>query len=385
MKTLQHFLFLVILFLLISIQSQAGVISFEDPTLPLGWSVSKGSLGISNEKVKLGNSALRWQWTAGDILSAINPDNLSQVSTNKGGGLTLWIYNQTASDATLEFAFYNLSDEKKGSLRFKLNYRGWRCLWAEFKNDMGHDLSTLSTLKIIAPSTTGNGTVFLDYLEFTDKVSWEKMSNFQYSVNEYAGIESYLEVRNIPATPAVIPSKAQQESFVEIGKRIDHWYVGSNKYDSDANYQLRTKNLNSYLSKGVANIPHVNANGTVNGSGLYPMDYHAKTVDGVKLKTFRNISEENLIQLAYDYKKNGNQASLNKALDLFEWFYDQGWADGSALGTLRFEMLRSAGFHHSVMMLRKELGSRFSQISNAERWFSLFGTAYADPTQPGEL
>lgn len=71
-------------------------------------------------------------------------------------------------------------------------------------------------------------------------------------------------------------------------------------------------------------------------------------IDGQEAKKFRSINENILLPLALDYRKNQNDQSLKKALYIYDWFNDQGWADGSSMGTLCFENLEvPAIFTHS--------------------------------------
>lgn len=377
---------LLIAFLFSYYLSYAAVISFED-NVPNGWSVTNGTLNISQEKAKLGSSSLCWEWRAGSVLTA-NESSIQTSSAQTNGGITLWVYNTTPSEKSLLISFHNTSG-RKCSLTFKLNFTGWRCLWARYIEDMGlssANKGTLTSMKINAPAN-GSGKVFLDYLEFSTNVSWEKMSNLQYVVNESPGIESYLNVRNIENLPPTPPTEIQRSAFQTINKRIEDWYYGTGKYTNESNYSRRSASMDSYINRGTRNAPEIAANGTINNSGLFPHDhYHGKTIDGVKVVSSRNIGESYLIQLAYDYKRNKNQASLNKALELLDWYYDQGWADGSTLGTLRMEMLRSAGYYHSAFMLQNELGEdRLKRISETSRWLTLFGLTYTEPENPGEL
>lgn len=304
-----------------------GVISFEGSTIPTGWSAEKGTISISSDKAKLGNKALCWNWTGGDILTTVNPDGLSTFSTKSGGGITLWVYNTKAENNTIEFSFYNSANQKKCNMLFKLNFVGWRCIWAQFGWDIKHNMSALSTMKITAP-VGGTGTLFFDFLEFKT-IQWDKMANAQYAVGQSEGVTNYWNTRRTRPNSPISPSSQEKDAFKTIADRMDQWYLGNGKNSSNLVYQKRLNVLNSYVSKGVKNaktLPLTNGiNNTVNGPGLYPMDFHGKTIDGVKVTSFRTVSENNLVQLAYDYRRNGVASSKDNALKIFDWYYDQGW------------------------------------------------------------
>ena len=90
------------------------------------------------------------------------------------------------------------------------------------------------------------------------------------------------------------------------------------------------------------------------------------------------MNEAAMIPLAIDWRRNGQTSSRDAVLKLFDWYNDQGWADGSGLGTLRFEKLRSCGYFHALFMLRNDLGSaRKTRELNTLRWLSLYGQAIA--------
>lgn len=374
--------------------------SFES-TVPSGWSISKGTLNITQTKAKVGNSSLCWNWNAGSILT-VTDSNITSTSAAKKGGINLWLYNETPVDASIIITFLNETESgRKCSLPIKLNFKGWRCIWAEYVNDMGlseANKGNIATMKIYAPEI-GSGKIYFDFFEFTNNVSWEKMSDFQYTVNENLGIDSYLDVRNINAPAPTTPTEAQKAAFAEIEKRLDNWYVGNNLYSNNTYYKLRSNAINTYINKGATREYTLKSNGTIRintgttsnlnikESGLLPYShYHNKKIEGTTVVSSRDIGETLMIQLAYDYIINGEISSKDKVIELLNWYYDQGWADGSSLGTLRFEMLRSAGFYHSAFILRKELETDLTQkISAAERWFTRFGTTYMTPDNPGEL
>ena len=77
--------------------------SFEG-NIPTGWNASKGILSISQEKAKLGKSSLCWDWNAGSILT-VTDSNITSTSSDKKGGIRLWIYNDTPTNASIIINF----------------------------------------------------------------------------------------------------------------------------------------------------------------------------------------------------------------------------------------------------------------------------------------
>ena len=78
-----------------------------------------------------------------------------------------------------------------------------------------------------------------------------------------------------------------------------------------------------------------------------------------------------------------NQARLQRIFNVLDYLEDQGWADGSALGSLYLETLRSsAGFIHSLFLLKDTLHKnpaykpRLINFIHTAKWYHDFGEVY---------
>ena len=78
-----------------------------------------------------------------------------------------------------------------------------------------------------------------------------------------------------------------------------------------------------------------------------------------------------------------NQERLQRILDVLDYLEDQGWAEGSAIGSLYMELLRSgAGFSHSLYLLKDTLKktpatkSRLLNLIATAKWHNDFGEVY---------
>jgi chondroitin-sulfate-ABC endolyase/exolyase len=386
-----HFVLIFSIFLLAGFYTHAGTIySFEDGLVPSVFKVKRGTLSVGTEKAKLGTRALQWNWVANDTLVAA-PVSMNTASIQPNGGITTWIYNENPSTQKLILWFYEYetSTTRRCSLEVSLNFKGWRCVWARFRADMGHPGYTLRSMKWESPKT-GSGMILIDYLEFVNEVSWERISDMQYTVNNTsAELEDFVAIRNVtPVTPPASITEAQRTAVQTIRQRMDDWHLGTGRYDANSIFISRKNAINSYVQTALNKTGDITLttlpDGTVKGDGLFPMNFYGVTVDGIATKTFRDINEKFLIQLAYDAIKNNKASSRELILKIFDWYYDQGWADGSALGCLRFEMLRSAGFFHSAYLMRDAMpAEQFLRVMNAYNWYSMFGKVYQTPTEKG--
>ncbi len=371
----------------LSFTAKASVISFEqgnDPT----WSTSKGSISITDQKAKLGDKSLAWQWQADDLLTYENASLLNAVSAQKQGGVMMWVYNDTPIADYMQLAFRDQNKTLRCYKDFSLNFTGWRCFMVRMTDDMllpSKYKGAIAKMSIRSPKS-GSGTLLLDFIEFQNSVSWERMSDFQYTVTEAAGIDSYLNCYKYIRPQQGVVTSEKEAAIAKINQRIDQWYTGTQKYAADPLYKKREQAIQQYIQSALKTFPSIAANGTINQSGLFPQYFLNKSYDGHKTLTFREVNEGYLLQLALDYRINKRESSLEQLQQLYQLYREQGWAVGSALGTLRFEMLRSAGIYHSLKVVGDAIDSDLrTHFDQAQPWFNRLGDIYLNPKHPGEL
>lgn len=383
---------LLILLLLITSQSVfSQIYSFEDNKIPKGWKVEKGTLNISTEKYKSGNHSLQINWKQEAILTLPTPLGISEACKSKKGGINTWIYNESPVKEHLIFSFKDSCGLEVCRLPFSLNFKGWRCIWAKFQEDMNMpSKSNIKSVEMQFPHHARGGTTYIDLLEFTPKVSWQNMSDAQYKVNrsDYSLIPDFNGYRN--AKPQIEKEIAANDYEIKtIADRLTRWYLGSEQQSQEKWIKIRRDNEETFIRKGLKAAQKIkiqyNKDNSPKGEPLFPMGA-PNTIEGQQVVKFRTINENILLPLALDYRKNQNEESLKKALYIYDWFNDQGWADGSGMGTLCFEKLRSSGYFHSFYLLKDQLPPELLERElQAMNWFTMFGTCYQVPTHPGEV
>jgi len=372
----------------------AQIYSFEDGLVPVAFTTTLGTLQNASNKYKLGVKSLRWDWSANAKMTVAYPTGLSTSSTTSSGGITCWIYNTSASTQKLTFAFLTSAGVQKCKIDFNLNFVGWRCMWAEFTSDMSHDRTACTTMSIAAP-TTGSGTFYFDYLEFPSTSDWTRMSDLQVKVaqgvNPADGMDDYLALRNMNITPlTTTPTAAEIAGADTILKRLENWYLGTNAFATNTQFKSRKSAMTSWISRAKTAYTALNlqpqADGTILGDGLFNEAETGSTIDGLTIDHFRDFGQNALIPLAFDYRINGTTASKTSIQNVFDWWNDQGWADGSAMGSLRFEKLRYGGYIHSLFLMRNDLGTtaRFQRELNTLKWMSTFGYVFGPFTNTGD-
>lgn len=366
--------------LLAAADLSAQIYSFETPEAA-SWSAEGARLSYSKQRFKLGASSLRIDWSPEAVVRIGEPMGLAEASASRSGGIAAWIYNERPVDGALRVVFRDASGAEACSVSCRLAFRGWRCLWNRFREDMGLKPGTrIVSAELRFPGGAGEGVTYLDNFAFTPDVSWQKMSDAQVTVHrtDFSLIPDFMKYRLAEPDPAKCVT-ASADRIAVIERRLEQWYLGSGEVD-DARVARRRRAEAGFIRRGVA----AGAEYALT-EPLYPMRTPA-AIAGEKTRYFMDVNKYVLLPLALDYRKNGSEASLERALAVYDWFHDQGWADGSGLGSLCFEKLRSAGYFHSLFLLRDRLPADVRERElNTLRWMSLFGICYLEPAHGGEV
>ena len=181
----------------------AQIMSFEDSAALENFSIDKGKLSVSSQKYKLGHKALKIRWKSGAEVRISHPDGIDKASRARNGGMNAWIYNEIPANDTLTFFFLNGKGRELCRLPFCMNFEGWRCIWINFRADLGKaDRETIETVVMHFPESIAKGTAYVDMLEFPETVSWQNMSDAQYRVNrtDFSLIPDFMRFRNADRT-----------------------------------------------------------------------------------------------------------------------------------------------------------------------------------------
>ncbi|TKG96885.1 hypothetical protein EYV94_00180 [Puteibacter caeruleilacunae] len=371
------------------------VISFENKVDLKVWEGKK--IALNTDHAKHGEHSLKWSFAAGDKLLTQHADILKAV-ISKEGGMKAWIYNEKPIDGALTIRVANKTllaqDKAPYEFGFKLNFKGWRAFWVHFKEDAtnmqvkanDHDLNTV---EIIAPKSAG--ALFFDHIEFTEEVSWKRSEDqFKIIKNEidHFGVSHPWEYTNFwskqPVTSAK-PFKWDEKSAQEvkvIEKRYHDWVLGN---DPDYAYEplkIRKQELDKLIAQAKDVFESLNIKrdkkGNLSGTPLY-------TLREGHQPYMASLSMNVLLQLALDYKVNGNTKSLDDYFLALDYMRDQGWAYGSSMGTIDHELLRHAGYFHSIYLLKDELkkAGRLQEEIKTAQWFLNWNELYNMPDYVG--
>lgn len=370
---------------------------FETEEALKNWkAIGAGLVELSSKRSKIGEKSLKWTYEKGSALRLVGCDALAKLNEYPGAqGIKVWIYNEIAMDDQLVIKIGKaalITSAPAYRFTFGLNFHGWRAIWIRVnvsaQTAQTHVLSDMDAMQIEAPLSRKKGILYLDALEVMESVSYLLCPDFQapYLPSWSTGLQ-YITYQKIPTkTKETVLTEEQRNAFAEITKRLDAYILPENINFAALNPQdpvrHRYENLQCEIQKKIKEYDsfqiHREPDGSIAGPGLLA------GADMVKYEhhLFRDF-EKIWIALVLDYKMNHHENSLEKLMDLFDYFYDQGWAEGSGCGAMRFDEIRGAGYAYAVYMMRKELKEcgRLDRELATLRWRSEFGMAfsYDDP------
>lgn len=372
------------------------ILSFEESTAPL--TEGKGStLSTSNEHYKHFDKSVKWNWdVAGAQISinspigyiAKNPDpNDTSVST-----FVFWLYMPQPVKGTMRFEF-----RSRGKVcswfDYGTDFQGWRGAWIAFERDMqGSPSEEMDELIITAPSAAG--TAYLDHIilsSFQDVR--QHTADFQAPyINPKTNshwlvlLRSWNKQLDIPAQETITP--VQQAGIDSITERLCRMLLEDKKVLSADELRKRFERF------GIS----FNADGSPKGQPIQFVRYaetyitmgHNKVAakyeaDGRSLRQTCDL----LFAMAVAYNLNTNaeqrQQIASMYVDLTRHLLDQGWAAGSAQGSLHHLGYSVRNFYTAPVLMRRVLENNglLEAMQRASEWFSGVGEAKTAPTEAG--
>ncbi|HUW35436.1 MAG TPA: chondroitinase family polysaccharide lyase [Planctomycetota bacterium] len=359
--------------------------SFEGKSVPGYWKVNEGgSLSISKRRCKDGAQSLHWTWQGRSTLACEGLAISTQQHTN--AGLKGWVYNESPINDRLTITLGSQKEISEGNaryaFRFGLNFRGWRAFWVRLENDAknpGHagcENSVLEVMKIAPPAAAESGSLHLDAIAFVEEMPPFRSADYQ--IPEHPGGPGGQHwplhyIRQEPSQP-LPPAVTQQDkhAFETITARYTKWLLGEDIDLSNAILHRASQQMQEYKlgrEKFRALNLTVDGTGCITGPGLSM---------GRGPDTFHHVFYNIMLPLVFDCKINNNESSRDAVLLLFDYVHDQGWAEGSANGSLMLNCLIFAPYCHSVLLMRDELkaSGRMEAAVRAAMWYLHFGKSF---------
>lgn len=368
------------------------VLSFEAPALPAGLTIdASSSAEPTAEHAKYGAQSLRWDWQPGAALTfrhaiafkALTPD----ATSNALSTFVVWIYNPVRRPtAKLRFEF------GRGAGRdcwfdFGLDFTGWRTCWVAFERDMqGKPQAGMDTLRIVAPDGTEGGTVFIDSLVFSQPIdarhhTRDRQVPFVSSCLPTDANDHWLGLWRFDRQP--LPALPVTPEAIAATRTVAARYTGLLGPAPETTPALLAKLRKQFTSWKIHRTPA----GILGRPLCYPHEKAAYPAGSIELA--ESSAKEGLqayAKLLFDVAQasrgatDATQAAELRSLffDLTDHLIDQGWADGSGMGTLHHLGYSTRHFYASFFLMRDALRStgRLDEVQRMMAWFSGVGKAY---------
>lgn len=372
--------------------------SFEESTLPALPVGKSSSLTLTQEHYKHGKTSLLWKWSEPraqlsfkqpiDFLFK-NPDPFNTAVSS----FVFWIYQkQPLRGETIRFEFL-----KEGRVCSWFDYgndfQGWRGAWVAFQRDMqGTPEEGMDEMRITAPNTP-KGELMLDHLilgSFQDVRhhtadfqapfinaetdshwlillnSWK--NQFEYPITASISQKEIKEIQQVEENLTQLMMKKPKESLESIREKFAH-------------YQIRENGDGTVTGMPIHFIRY--AETYINLGYKYPGDLYTK--DKRTLAMFNDL----MYQIAITYNNSENSEERNELASLFtlgtRHLLDQGWAAGSAQGSLHHLGYSVRTYYPAYFLMReplREAGLRH-QVQQAMEWFAGTGEVKLRPTFKG--
>ena len=376
--------------------ADARILSFEESAAP--FTASKGSsLTVSGDHYKHGARSARWQWSregaevriespVGYLAENPNPKETS-VST-----FVFWVYAPKALGGKLRFEFRK-AGRTCAWFDYGLGFTGWRGAWVAFDRDMqGRPEEGMDELVIRAEGVKKGELFFAHLILSSFQDVRHHTADFQAPFINAATTSHWLTLlhswRNpMPAAPAAI-GDAERRDMATVGLRLRELLLEGKK-------PLPLKTLRErFAGYGIAE----NSDGTVRGKPVWFVRYAETYINlghpgiaklfndnGQTLRKYNDFMFQ--VAVAHDAAADAaERAELERMYVLLtRHLLDQGFAAGSAQGTLHHLGYSMRNFYTAPVVMRDVLRSAGLEhaVQQAMEWFSGVGEVKLPPAEPG--
>ena len=356
---------------------------------------SRSQLSVSTNHFKLGQHSLKWKWEGRGRILFIDP------APKRGRALEAfraWVYREQAlENAKLTFRFGTESELATNNPRYRfefgLNFVGWRAMWIDLKGDARNNSYTgprngrATAFEIRAPRNVSQDSVYLDLVEMvtgnsiSERVADKQVPFVAGGVNGARGQNREFKW-SLKTLPGNLPNlngdeiQAFKQAFETIVQRYETWVLGENvKTDMREPVQIRLTEFDNYIKRGHHNLADYNIRREDDSIIGTPLFAEVSPYSPYFQSVFQGV----LLRLVLDFRLNGNEEAKKRAIDVFDYLHDQGWAAGSGIGSLHHEFLRMAGYAHAVFLMRNDLNvDRLAREVATMAWHCMFGEIYEE-------
>lgn len=338
----------------------------DDASLSKVSSTREGSVSLSDKHVLWDGQSLRWEWEAGDVLEFDHPFELRLNCLDSGIVYTpvfiLNVYSEKNDGGMLRI------ESAGSSFSYNLNFTGWRSAQVRYYSDMkGETTLNGSGYRIHAPES-GEGVLWLDGI-IPNGLTYEANAEADFQqpyiadgINEHAGPGVYRA--RYDASKLRLQVKAPTADELEAIEALDLW-LDDHILTAAANDRKATKDLQK-LEQRVDQL----LESRIAIRTKRQIDYVKPTP---KVERPGNVFRL-LKDLAVYYRKTQDPLARELYLKLALHARDNGWTQGSAMGTLHLTGYAGAQqFTEAHFLMRHELekeGLRDTFAQDAQWWMN---------------
>lgn len=380
-----------------------------ETVVPDTFSTTDGSeLSISGEHAKLGRHSLRWDSSPGGRLLVQTPLHYEDVPvTGQVAYFAAWVYNERPVDDELRIEF-GRGDAVDAFVDVHLDFRGWRACWIRYSADtIGTPHRDMDRISFVAPAD--GGALWLDLLVTNASLRADRpLPDFQVptvgaevrDANNYhwMGLLDYWQKREDPGFDAAPVSAAEVSDAQAVHERLLQRQRSGQPFDGAALSAIES----AFDAAGIPQLSDPTAAGEslrpatvgsfINDKQLeiIPARFRSALQEFSAVTPLRDAWETCGLPAAQAWAnahEAGDEAAAERAgelvLRLFTHVQDQGWALGSAQGTVHHVGYAFRAWAQSLLMvepLLRERGIWQREMSTVE-WFAGSGRLTHDFTQ----
>lgn len=346
-----------------------------ETTVPSQFSTTPGStMSITGEVAHTGTACLQWDYASQAQLSIDAP--LAYMPPSGGNGadvgadvstISFWVYQFAASSEKLRIELGRGSGTDLWC-EVNLDFTGWRTVWIRYQDMQGTANADMNSVRFIAPATAG--TLYLDFVLINEPIrSNHPTPDRQVPfVNPQVGTdpnEHWLDLlwfsqQDAQPLATSTPTPGQLADLATVTKAFTANVGGHPKVTATSVASIAS-------AVDALGVP---AAGSKPGKGRSIMGYQnaiwpAAIADDLKaldpVAALRDYTTQ-MQTIANAYTSTTDPSLQGKLADLYvrmlEHFWDQGWDDGSAQGTIHHLGYQARGFYISVWLMRDLLAQR---------------------------
>lgn len=341
-----------------------------------------GSISISKEKYKDGESSLKWKFEKNESLSILG--DVGYTIFKKGqqekarSSYSMWIYNENPVNDELLVQF-----KKDGVVKcwfpIKMNFKGWRTMWVQYDRDMkGKPIEGMDEITFVAPNESGE--ILID--QIIPSVLIDPRHNARDEQLDFINLEAdtaanahwmalYKNYNQIDKNEKkIVLNKGEKEGIKKVEKRYREKLLKRVKVTPEK-IKEKEDEFSKYKKINLEFIQRL-----VIYEDLKPEEKNK--IKYISTKEFGIY----LTELAYMYNSTENIQEKERIAKLFneslEYMYDQGWTKGSTQGTVHHLGYQMREIYEAIFLMKEPL-IKLGTVNKAKEmitWYSAMGMIY---------